>query len=44
MNLEIPQFWHLNYYGSKKGEILTDKEKEYTKRLHNNVIYVEVKD
>ena len=44
MNLEVPQFWHLTCYGNKKGEILTDKEKEYMKRLHDNVIYVEVKD
>ena len=44
MNMEVPQFWHLTSYGNKKEEILTDKEKEYMKRLHDNVIYIEVKD
>jgi len=44
MNLDVPQFWHLTSYGEKKDDTLTDDEKEYMKRLHDNVIYIEVKD
>ena len=44
MNLDVPQFWHLTCYGEKKDDTLTDEEKEYMKRLHDNVIYIEVKD